>query len=321
MTGWMEPFRRIFSQLDEQVFEKVQGGVKVADTLDTQFRSVRQIGDLISRTFYVKENVRWGGVEFDQSRAVLNLKRMSNAYVPDPALAWFDTDRIGASSLHRRNYAGRIENRGEIRVLQDLLTHFRTSSGPIVPEQKTDSVYVPISERLMILSPYRSQVEAIRAVLREDPARYGFSERREEALLQIEAVTGTVDSAQGAEASTVIVSLVRSVSSDERNMPAYQSGTPAEWASAIRRNYGFLTKPERINVMFSRARQQLVIIGNLEFYSALVNFTDDWANAYGRGTKSQEAIAEEQGFWRRLIDYLDPNYVVQPTDLGRARFD
>ncbi len=307
MTTWMEPFRRIFMRLDAGTLNKVQGGVKVADTLDIQFRSVRQIGDLVSKTFYRKEEVAWGGVEFDQSKAVIDLTRMKNVTINDPALAWLDTDRLGASCLQRRNHMGRIENRGEVKVLQDLLQHFRTNVGSIVPDDTSDPDCIPINERLMILSPYRSQLDAIRLMLKEDPARYGFSERRDEALAQIEAVTATVDAAQGTEASTVIISLARAVSVHDRNMPAGVEGEPAEWTRAIRRNYGFLTHPERINVMFSRARQQLVVIGNFEFFSSVVDHVEDWGNAFGHGSQMQELIAEEQGFWRRSDRLSSPD--------------
>jgi hypothetical protein len=104
-------------------------------------------------------------------------------------------------------------------------------------------------------------------------------------------------------------------------MPVAGGGTPAEWTRAIRRNYGFLTQPERINVMFSRARQQLVIIGNFDFFADLISHVDDWGNAYGHGSQTQALIAEEQGFWVRLIDYLYPTYVVKPATTGRPRFE
>lgn len=321
MTGWMEPFRRIFTQIEAGRLQNSQGGVVVADTLNTQFRSVRQIGNLVSKTFYTQENVEWGGVEFDPERAVLDLTKMSHVNVRDPALAWLNTDRLGAVALHQRNHAGGLENRGEIRVIQDLLTHFRARRGPIQTPRHTDPDYLPIHERLLILSPYRSQVDAIRAVLRNDPVRYGFSEMREDALQQIEAVTGTVDSAQGAEANTVIVSLARSVDINDRHFPPSGSATPNEWLRAIRRNYGFLTQPERINVLFSRARQQLVVIGNFEFFGALEGHVKDWSDSYGYGTPMQDLVAQEQGFWHRLLNYLDPDYVVAPITDGRPRFE
>jgi len=56
-----------------------------------------------------------------------------------------------------------------------------------------------------------------------------------------------VDSAQGSEADLVIVSLVRN---------NHRTGTSA---------LGFLRDPRRMNVLLSRAKKQLVLVGSLEF--------------------------------------------------------
>ena len=59
-------------------------------------------------------------------------------------------------------------------------------------------------------------------------------------------VVRTVDSVQGREAEVVLVSLVRNNSH-----------------SGVQEAIGFLEEPERVNVMFSRARRLLVIVGAL----------------------------------------------------------
>jgi hypothetical protein len=60
-------------------------------------------------------------------------------------------------------------------------------------------------------------------------------------------LAGTVDSFQGSEADLVIVSLVRN---------NRRSGSAA---------LGFLNKAHRMNVLLSRAKWQLVLVGSLQF--------------------------------------------------------
>ena len=91
----------------------------------------------------------------------------------------------------------------------------------------------PAIPPLFVLSPYRAQVSAISSYVKQ---------------VQREAVR-TVDSVQGRQAEVVVVSLARNnAASDER--------------AAI----GFLAEPERVNVMFSRARRLLVVIGALAHF-------------------------------------------------------
>jgi len=96
--------------------------------------------------------------------------------------------------------------------------------------------------KAVVLSPYRRQNDEIRRQL----AMHGGS--------SMLGNVHTVDSFQGREADLVILSLVRS------------PGTDREAGSAIER-YGFMVQPERVNVMFSRAREFLIVLGDFEFFA------------------------------------------------------
>jgi hypothetical protein len=115
---------------------------------------------------------------------------------------------------------------------------------------------------LTILSPYWGQVRALA-----------------DSVTSVDrGVVRTVDSVQGREADVVIVSLARNNShSDPR--------------SAL----GFLEEPERVNVMFSRARRLLVIVGALKHF-------------------------ERQGVehWEKIAAYVrsEPRFVVDAGELG-----
>jgi superfamily I DNA and/or RNA helicase len=63
---------------------------------------------------------------------------------------------------------------------------------------------------------------------------------------------GSVDEFQGMESSIVIISLVRSTNPE------------AEHASTL----GFLSVPERINSMITRARHMVIIVGSQDHFTA-----------------------------------------------------
>ena len=86
---------------------------------------------------------------------------------------------------------------------------------------------------LAVLSPYRKQLEKIQSLAPE-----------------LKDHLHTVHSFQGRQADQVVVSLVR----HERR------------GDSIQANLGFLTQDEIINVMLSRARRLLVVVGNIEHF-------------------------------------------------------
>jgi superfamily I DNA and/or RNA helicase len=97
------------------------------------------------------------------------------------------------------------------------------------------------TEPLAVLTPYRQQAEVLH--------RYGDLSR----------FVQTVHAFQGREADIVVVSLVR----NKRR----GSGSAAE-------SFGHLSRQDLINVLFSRARQLLVIVGEYAHYAGFENGGD-----------------------------------------------
>ena len=95
----------------------------------------------------------------------------------------------------------------------------------------------PKAGDLALLSPYRDQVEFLR---RHVPQQFSSS-------------LHTVDAFQGREAEIVIISMVR-----------FNNAEPDD----VRGRLGFLDIPNRINVLFSRARLLLIIVGALPHFEA-----------------------------------------------------
>lgn len=120
-------------------------------------------------------------------------------------------------------------NRQEARIVARLVEQLEpTEPDPDKPPPP------PLRERLVILSPYLAQNRMLRDQLPPDLRDRVF----------------TVDSFQGREAEIVVVSLVRS------NEEVTSHG-----------RVGFMVSPERVNVMFSRARNLLVIVGSFDHFA------------------------------------------------------
>lgn len=113
-------------------------------------------------------------------------------------------------------------NPGEVNVIEQLVDAFDPTPRPKESDEDRDP--------LMILTPYRRQA----LLLRQRGA--------------LSSYVRTIHAAQGSEAEIVIVSLVRDKTLGPPDRP---------WL-----NIGHLTQPELANVMLSRARRLLVLVGS-----------------------------------------------------------
>ncbi|MFA1677987.1 AAA domain-containing protein [Rhizobium mongolense] len=110
---------------------------------------------------------------------------------------------------------------------------------------------------LAILSPYMEQVRRIRTALRkaQDAGKLNLSQFSP--AIGGTEFCGTVDSFQGGQADCVVVSLVRN---NESTNPS--------------KSLGFLTRSHRMNVLLSRAKWRMVLIGSLDFYKYVLSNED-----------------------------------------------
>lgn len=109
---------------------------------------------------------------------------------------------------------------------------------------------------LAILSPYREQVKLIRnGIARADGLLTNL--KRFDAPFPDNEYCGTVDSFQGDEADVVLVSLVRN----------NHHSTPMK-------ALGFLQDDRRMNVLLSRAKWMMIVVGCLDFYKHVVEFAE-----------------------------------------------
>jgi hypothetical protein len=138
---------------------------------------------------------------------------------------------------------------------------------------------------LAVLSPYWEQVKSIRSQI---------SRHRDGKLLHLSAFTaaidgkefcGTVDSFQGGEADVVVVSLVRN----------NHHITPS-------RALGFLRDNRRMNVLLSRAKWRLIVIGSLSFYRTIV-------------TQSTSLSDSDIGFLAKFLEALDKGVMAREAHI------
>ena len=167
-----------------------------------------------------------------------SLKNANTIEIRDAKLGWdfgkFRTRRIWAQVTGREQGG---ENPDEVRAIAELLREFiawARQKGR--PNRETPAVW-----EVACLCFYVKQEGALSRMLKEvtgDERNTRFSVRD----APVEVVCGTVDRFQGREADLVMLSM--------RNTG----------------RVGFLDSPNRLNVAVTRARQQLVVVGNAEYF-------------------------------------------------------
>lgn len=135
---------------------------------------------------------------------------------------------LQVNGMEEQIYGGSHRNMAEVKVVIKLVQQLRALKESSDPNWFT-------SDRLRIITFYQAQVTAItNALMKEGLAK--------------KVIVATVDSSQGCEADVVIVSFVRS--------------PPSSKAVLNQQDAGFLTDDRRMNVALTRARYQLLCVGN-----------------------------------------------------------
>ncbi|MGP8057777.1 MAG: DEAD/DEAH box helicase [Nitrososphaerales archaeon] len=227
--------------------------------LKDQYRMVPPISQLVSGTFY--------GTSFTNRKSASECKPVfSHPRLGDMTLIWIDTPFCSDFPKAREDLAGHRFNRLELDIIAKLFTEieYRGRGSPSVA----------------ILSPYNSQVDHLAgnkglqpALSGSCPGVPGFNPRDH---------VRTVDSFQGNEADLVVISLVRNNT----------FGNPLN-------AWGFVLNPERLNVMLSRARRHLVVVGctrMVELYAAYdevgpLKQVLDYFRANGKVVNAKELVA------------------------------
>jgi superfamily I DNA and/or RNA helicase len=231
----VQPFKSIVIE-DERRLASIPKSRRLSATLTEQRRMHPAIADVVSKAFYGGDLTTASERTNDALAHPGPVEAV--APLPDSPIIVVDFEHVSRSgrSEPMERDDPRWHNPEEVEAVMDVLKLVRARSG---------SSEVPT---LAILSPYRAQV--VRLSERLDtlrasgqlPSLGGFAPVRKSVGL-----VGTEDSFQGAEADLVVISLVRNNA---------RTGRPA---------LGFLRDARRMNVLLSRAKSRLILVGSLRF--------------------------------------------------------
>lgn len=231
----------LFETLIEDEFKRRPGrsGRTFAMRLNEQHRMHPAMARLIGNTFYPAQAGTALSTHADSEKrfatAPCPVRSRDSVRLPEVPILLVDMEtRQAGGGRIRGEETPRWHNGEEREALRLILGQLRPAGGPKPPS-------------LAILSPYAQQVGRIGDMLASDsaidPATLGFVSPTGDGTFCF-----TVDSFQGSEADVAIVSLVRNNS-----------------YTRIRNALGFLSDFRRMNVLLSRAKWRLVVIGAFDF--------------------------------------------------------
>lgn len=211
----IKSFEAANAGLCNTLFEKVIARQpQSARMLLTQYRMPELIMGFSSKIFY-KNQLRAAPVTSTH-----------NLGPEEPILSFIDTAGSGYADYTDKETLS-TQNPEEARFALGVMNSLLKRVGSVVFEQNNWSIG--------IISPYRGQVELLKALVRVD-----------DSFLKIKSMTerltiDTIDGFQGQERDLILISLVR---------------------SNARGEIGFLSDTRRMNVALTRARRKLIVIGD-----------------------------------------------------------
>ncbi len=191
--------------------------------LEDQHRLPPLISEMISTIFYDTKftNKKEAPIEGDPFK--------SPDFLKSNQLIWIDTPHVSINSLYgdQRAAEGSSFNISEINLIIKLVKNLEYND-----KSKTN-----IYSDIVFLTPYSAQKENL-------ASNFNMGLGQSFNIQELSYNCHTVDSYQGKQADIVIISLVRNNKRKD-----------------IKGALGFLIEEERLNVMFSRVRKRMVIIG------------------------------------------------------------
>ena len=212
------------------------GRFPIAKQLSHQHRMHPAIARLVSESFYEGRLVTDASCERKFREQSSPIRSTDCARLPESPIVFINMpylqSTIGRKAIERQP---RYHNPEELDAVMKVLSLIEVDSS------------FETKPSLAVLTPYREQVRRLRDRINEERVDHlihlaDFETDRDENIH-----IGTVDSFQGREADVVVVSLVRN---------NHHAG---------KRALGFLDNARRMNVLLSRGKWKLILVGSLEF--------------------------------------------------------
>lgn len=237
-------------KLFETIFTRSASGGAVnspAAILTDQHRMHPHIAELVGRVFYPDEEsgtiLHSPPETHDRFKGPTPFTIPSTSWLPEQRVVWCDVPWERKEEFAEGEVEGLFVSRPEAELVVKVLEQIHPRG-----EEPCD---------LQVLSPYNGQLEAIRTTIERAYAsgRLPHMFKPPFDLGHGKRMGATVDEFQGSEADVVIVSLVR-------------NNALVPWKSV-----GFLKEKNRMNVLLSRAKHKLIIVGSWDFFASRCNAT------------------------------------------------
>lgn len=266
-------------KLFETIFTRsAQGDPESAPAaiLTDQHRMHPNIAELVGKVFYPDEQ---GGTILHSPAETYELFEgptpftiVENSWLTDQRVVWCDVPWERKEEFAEGEVEGLFVSKPEAELVVKVLEQIQPRGEEAC--------------QLQILSPYNGQLEAIRTAIDRaySTGRLGHMFAPPFDIGHGKRMGATVDEFQGSEADVVIVSLVR-------------NNALVPWKSV-----GFLKEKNRMNVLLSRAKQKLVIVGSWDFFVSRCNATTSEydEHAYIGRMMKEMAAAEKAGTLSRV---------------------
>ncbi|UNW04109.1 AAA domain-containing protein [Acinetobacter indicus] len=233
--------------------------------LDTQYRMAPPIGNLVSKVFY--ENKLATGRDI----AAAWLSSLSQPW--NKTVTWLDTtQKTSSENSYKKETRGKsneLEAHITIKLIDDLFDQNIIDN--LLEWYESDAKVPPIG----IITGYRNQKELIETGLQK---KTWFNSYKH--LIRID----TIDAYQGQESRLLILNLVR---------------------SNMQNKIGFLNSESRINVALSRAKERLIIVGDIS----------TWGHDMNKGTPVFRCLKEIQ---TRVLDEQSEYQIIHFKNIHEA---
>lgn len=243
--------------------------------VNIQHRMHPDIANIVSKTVYNSELNTYHEVQskfsepnpfyFEHS----NNLNLSNSI---KGVVWLDVPFKNDHQKLEGNFDKDYINLQEVDVIKSIFS--------LLKKDNNIEKYKDKNLTIQVLSPYLKQVNFINARIPKNLLPKGFELKNSNELCK------SVDSFQGDEADIIIVSLVR-----HNNAPT------------IRESLGFLLDQRRMNVLLSRAKFKLIIVGSFGLFKSWAD-TIDYTESEVQEKLSNDINIEDKKFVKRLSNVL-----------------